>query len=268
MKYPWKHDPADPKRSRKWSVYPSEEEDFQWARELGPEDGACVEARLMDLADDIAYAVHDLEDFFRARLLPLDRLKRDEEEQHRIVDQVFKRWEVIGKRTEYTKGDLAPALDKVMRLSSFKEPYAGTRSERAALRMFTAGLIRSYVGNVHLDPKAGGIAIDPGLRAEIDILKELTWQYVILDSRMVARDLGQRRVIQTLLRAFDHEPALFPVALREERRSLEYSADPRADAKRLVIDAVASMNDLQALHLYHRLTGHALGSLEDAFRLG
>ena len=34
----------------------------------------------MDWADDVTYAVHDMDDFYRARLVPLDRLCEGEQE--------------------------------------------------------------------------------------------------------------------------------------------------------------------------------------------
>lgn len=37
----------------------------------------CVEAEIMDWADDITYAVHDLIDFFCAGQIPLDRLANE-----------------------------------------------------------------------------------------------------------------------------------------------------------------------------------------------
>jgi dGTPase len=42
---------------------------------------------------DIAYAVHDVEDFFRAGLIPIDRVfSDDEEELDAFVGATFRRW--------------------------------------------------------------------------------------------------------------------------------------------------------------------------------
>ena len=38
-----------------------------------------LEADVMDWSDDIAYAVHDIEDFYRAESIPLSRLRQDDE---------------------------------------------------------------------------------------------------------------------------------------------------------------------------------------------
>ena len=59
-KYPWRRgegpDPA------KFGVYDDDLAVFGWLRDGAAAPGRCVEAQVMDLADDVAYSVHDLED--------------------------------------------------------------------------------------------------------------------------------------------------------------------------------------------------------------
>jgi dGTPase len=63
LKYPWIRDTADPKKKRKCGAYQSEREDLEFARLGCDSEFKTAEAELMDWADDIAYSVHDLEDF-------------------------------------------------------------------------------------------------------------------------------------------------------------------------------------------------------------
>ncbi len=61
-KYPW---PRSPER-QKYGVYADDIAAFDWLREGAPAESRCLEAQVMDWADDIAYSVHDFEDAIHA----------------------------------------------------------------------------------------------------------------------------------------------------------------------------------------------------------
>ncbi len=66
VKYPWTLAEADqhPKgeRSKKFCVYPDDEPVFRWLKIGAPQATKPMECQIMDLSDDIAYSVHDVED--------------------------------------------------------------------------------------------------------------------------------------------------------------------------------------------------------------
>lgn len=83
QKYPWLKGQAPEQykalTNSKWGAYRSESRHLEKSLEVAADDGVMgahrsLEADIMDWADDISYAVHDTEDFFRAGIVPLDVL--------------------------------------------------------------------------------------------------------------------------------------------------------------------------------------------------
>ena len=56
-------------------VYADDLEVFRWLRAGAPDRQKCLEAQVMDLADDIAYSVHDIEDGIVAGRIDLAALE-------------------------------------------------------------------------------------------------------------------------------------------------------------------------------------------------
>jgi dGTPase len=266
LKYPWLRGAAGD-RARKWGAYASEEREFRFARELPPGLGTArsLEAQLMDWADDVAYAVHDVEDFYRAGLIPLDKVASDPQERARLAAAELER---NRKLAPFGAAALARAFDDLLGIAPIFGPYEGTGEDRALLRSFTSSLVDRYVKAATLATDAAGapvLAIDDEARLEVAMLQGLTWQYVIESRALITQRYGHKRLIEALFGTLcdagssRRDRRLFPAFYRE------LLGDSPSDALivRTTADLIASMTESQAVAMHHRLTGISLGGALD-----
>ncbi|HVB37299.1 MAG TPA: dNTP triphosphohydrolase, partial [Vicinamibacterales bacterium] len=256
LKYPWLRQPRG-RRHEKYGAYTSERAEFRWARQLARparDDRPSAEAALMDGADDIAYSVHDVEDFYRAGLVPLDRLVTDSREADRFLDRAFAHWRQTGGFDGLTEADYRRMLDGLSQLVAIfqiDEPFQGTGRQRAGLRSLTSNLVSRYVDGIRLHvpatPAEPRVIIEPHHRQELKLLKELVWQYAILNPGLATQHHGQTLVIRTLFdvylkAAVTADRTILPPRAQEELRKADRQrkgSERQAARVRAVLDLIA-----------------------------
>ena len=175
----------------------------------------------------------------------------------------------LGKDEEEVK----EVLRTVVGSSPIVEPYLGTDDQRQQLRTFTAGLIGTYSTALTLadDPEAHPLAIvPPYLRSQVDVLKELTWFYVIDNRALKTQQHGQRRVVRDLFKIYldadvsddADERGILPLSQQKQLERLA-EEDIQQERVRIVADLISSMTEQQMLVTYRKLTGIELGSTTD-----
>ncbi len=262
LKYPWCRG-ENPDKPNKWGAYETERDAFEWARKGNTLHAFAKspEAELMDWADDITYAVHDVSDFYCAGQIPLDQLAggTDTSEKQEFFTEVFTRCADLAPRRK----ELEKIFLEVLEFFPLDRRYDGTRKQRTALWQFGTVLISRYVEAIKLvQPSAGAkslVEIQPYALDEIRMLKELTWHYVIHNNELATVQFGQRKavrtVFKTMIKASEDEKAwnLFPPLYQEE---LNESRNDPLLRKRIVVDYVASMTEHELARIHSALTGN------------
>ena len=276
LKYPWLRQDDLPERRRKWGAYVSEREEFEWVRGVDEQDSRkSAEAELMDFADDIAYAIHDVEDFFRTGLIPLDRLFRDDDEVDRFLDGAFSSLERSNQYVHYNKADCKSVFKELFEAAPITEPYAGTSQHRARLRSMTAGLIGGYVKAIRLhvstDSSERRVRIEEQAELELFVLMQLTWHYVINNPALATQQYGQRRIVGELFDILNDaaekgELDIFPVSFRERMGELleNEGYNLKEERVRIIADLISGMTEQQIVAIHQRLTGVSLGTVMDS----
>jgi dGTPase len=265
-KYPWPRTGATDPRGvhadgtasavRKFGVYDDDLPVFTWMR-AGAEPGRrCLEAQVMDLSDDVAYSVHDLEDAVVAGRIDLSWLR--DAGRRREVWGTVRDWYL----PDASDAELDEALDALSATGAWPTaPYDGSRSAQAALKNLTSDLIGRFCTSVqHATHEKYGtgslvrydadLVVPRSTGLEIGCLKGVAAHYVMRADDRVSVMVTQREVVADLVTALrDGPPDLFEPAFRADL------AEAGSDAARLrvVVDQVASLTDASALAWHARL---------------
>jgi len=216
----------------------------------------------MDWADDIAYAVHDIEDFYQASVVPLPQLGDPQSpERAAFLDYASTRLAEKG----VTRGDCLNALDRLTTDALFPMvAFRGTRDHREALLEWSDQLISRYIEAFTVGTSS--VEIPKLYSDEVELLKQLTWCFVVDHPGLATAQRGQRHIIRQLLTALDRwvdeakEERRLPAPLQQYLAAIERDQPPGytpADRRRrAVADYVASLTEGQAIQLFDRLEGH------------
>lgn len=255
-KYPWgladasqpdgTHADGTPRVVVKFGVYGDDQPVFDWLRAGVEGRRRCLEAQVMDLADDVAYSVHDVEDGIVAGRLDLTRLDR------------AALWETV--RAWYLPAaddtTLDAALDDLQAVDSWpRAPYDGSRRSLAAIKNLTSDLIGRFCDSVQratfaatdgapLVRHRADLVVPGRTEVEVGVLKGIAAHYVMKADDRVALMGRQRELVAELVeglwaRGRDGLDAVF-VADWDD-------AVDDAARRRVVIDQVASLTDASAV---------------------
>jgi dGTPase len=251
LKYPWFSEGP----GTKYGVYADDAEVFGWIRQAAPAGRRCLEAQVMDWADDIAYSVHDLEDGFHAGLITFKNLNSYAERA--VVSQTTATTYVRG---EVSVAELAEILDELLALDVWPTNYDGGPDTVAALKNVTSELIGRFCVAAqqatlaaHAAPLtryAADLIVPRRQRLECALLKGITAHYVMSRAGVIAAQARERELLAELALAVERGA---PRTLDPLLRPAWHAAASDAARRRVVIDQIASLTDTSAIAWHHRL---------------
>jgi dGTPase len=284
LKYPWFGEPGI-----KYGAYTEDAEVFRWIRRGAPDRRPCLEAQVMDWADDVAYSVHDMEDGFHAGLITFKNLKSQNERAE------LSRTTLAYCGTDVTPGELTEILDDLLALDIWPHSYDGGPVAAAALKNLTSELIGRFcvaaqqatlsaapesapTSSTHtpttLNPAspisplshtspighsftryAANLVVPRRQRLECALLKGITARYVMARDGAAAAQARERELLAELAHAVERGA---PQTLDPLFRPAWDQAGSDAARRRVVIDQVASLTDTSAIAWHHRLCAPSL----------
>jgi dGTPase len=187
-----------------------------------------LEAQIANLADEIAYNNHDIDDGLRSGLLQLSQLE-DVPLFARHASEVRAEFPQIGERR---------MVNETVRrmINTLIVDLAGESARR---------IRQAQPGSIDDVRKAGPlVSFSPEVRRDADALKSFLLHNLYRHFRVMRMTTKAKRIVADLFGAFHDEPRLLP---------LDHQARVAEDKARAIADYVAGMTDRYAMKEHQRL---------------
>jgi dGTPase len=257
LKYPWLAGHGPGPGQVKYGAYAAEAEVFGWVREGAPPGVACLEAQVMDWADDVAYSVHDLEDGLQAGMITLAAL-RDPAERQVVAELTAQMY--VEPTGSVPVAELVSVFGALLALPCWPASFDGGPAGLAGLKNLTSELIGRFceAATDATIAKAGhpvtryaaGLEVPRPQRLECALLKGVTAHYVMHRDGVAQAQARQRELISELAAA---TAAGAPATLEPVLQPAWRAAAGDAERLRVVVDQIASLTDTSAIARHGRL---------------
>jgi dGTPase len=251
-KYPWEFDGKNPK----FGYYQEDKEIFDWVRLEVKSQGKVFEAQVMDIADDIAYSVHDIEDAIYGKHfspLALDA----EPEFKEVVKLAAKEY-----ASEIDESILSKALNSLINQSWWVKSFTATQVDMASLKNMTSHLIGKFTEEIEQATKSGNkennlirynanLIVPLDTKAQIAVLKSVVNLFVMQRKGAAENYAKEQDLILSIVDGLQNNPLKLDPQFKQQYDNAESSKE----AKRAVIDQVASLTDSSARRLAQEFVG-------------
>ena len=251
-KYPWAFDGKNPK----FGFYEEDKEIFDWVRLNAKSQTKVFEAQVMDIADDIAYSVHDIEDAIYGQ--HFSPLALDSEPEFKEVVKLA----ATEYAPEINEDNLNKALNSLIKQSWWVKSFTAIQVDMAALKNMTSHLIGKFTEEIEQATKAGNKAenftrynanliVPLDTKAQIAVLKAVVNLFVMQRKGAAENYAKEQDLILNIVEGLQNNPQKLDPQFKHQFDN----AGSSKEAKRAVIDQVASLTDSSARRLAQEFVG-------------
>ncbi len=202
-----------------------------------------LEAQLCNLADEIAYNAHDIDDGVRSGLITLEQLQEvalfDDFRREALAEYPFLQDAAQGRRLLYE------ATRRMLTAQVYDLITATTAALQAAAPVNVAAVR-------HSPPL---LQFGPAMRLQSQALKTFLLHQLYRHPQVMQTMDQAQRIVQELFSAYLGQPQEMGEGFMARADTAKGAADPRSASARVVADYIAGMTDRFAAREHERLTG-------------
>lgn len=235
-----------------------------------------IECNIMDIADDIAYSIYDLEDglkagFYRPYDIVFAPRKKISEVARRVSKNVgftVSSNDVYETLYEIFKEIFTPLLDSSKSIYGTGVSYSTSKkfAEDGYLRCwFTSNFVGTCIRGIEFElnpsePVLSSVSLNDEIRVKVEVLKYLNYELQINSNKLKLVEFRGQEIIRTIFEVLSNSATDGFRLMPEDYQDL-YEIAPSEEKKRVVCDFIAGMTDNYCVEFYARLKSEKARSI-------
>lgn len=202
------------------------------------DEGPVLEAKVVDIADSLAYLSHDIDDGLTSGCIHEDDLK-----ESRLWEKAYQR--IDAARGAGNKEMFKYQIVKALIDMQIKDLLAFTSQRLEALDFMSSAEVKEYH---YENPGETIVGFSPAMKAERDDLQNLLQNRFYEHYRVIRMTDKAKRIIHDLFKVYNETPKQLPYSIY--RRGREFKRDEQYE---IICNYIASMTDRFAINEHKKL---------------
>lgn len=211
-----------------------------------------LDVQIVDIADEIAYAAHDLEDGLRQKCFTIDEILHDFYKEYRDGN-AYKKLEEMVEQSKHCSGRMSKKLDSSIYSKLFRQELSSI-----IINCLINDLGICELSKEEKNKRGTQYEWELGFKEYGDIahgLKKITFRCINHNDNVFMYETKGNKILKTLVDFYRKEHKFLPPEYRVNNYILKEYENKDILQDRLICDYVSGMMDSYAIKCYERITG-------------